>query len=216
MKQFVLGEYKDSPYTARLRNAGKDTIYMDVVLKDGGRVQETMPVAPGKSMKWDVDPSTQLHFRNPNGRQAKVVANLSENVPGMRYIDLDDDRYQRESVAPQNAAPKRVKAELVYNFSQSVKIPAGQTATFSPEVAARFSANILNRGQLEVRILDRKTGSVTQGFGTGRRASNTVYLHEGEVLTLINTSTGTASLTLELTEDLRGFQLSSKGDEKMY
>ena len=180
---------------------------MDVVGKADRIVQTTIPLEPGKKVTRNVDPETQLHFRNTSQRKATILARLSEGVEGMRYVEPGEERFLDVNTSPSNM-PVSPREKMVYNFQQEMTIPARQTLTFAPKTPATYSAVINNRGSMDVSIRSRETGTQTQGFGTGKRSSNTVYLNDGEVLTLINTTNRPARVRLELTEDLTGFSLS--------
>ena len=214
-QQFVLGEYKNDPYTANLRNAGKVSVTVEVVTKADGTVQESSELQPGQSLRRKVTPETQLHFRNTSTQKAQVVARLSENVPGMRYLELNDDRYQTteqtstKSPKQSDTSGSDTPTKIDYNYTQSTTIPVGETAVFAPEQPMSHSAIISNRGRLEVQIRHRDTGQVTQSFGTGQRSKNTVFLGSHEVLTLLNTSKGSVKVSLALSENLEDFVLRS-------
>ncbi|MEM9529064.1 MAG: hypothetical protein AAGA31_20810, partial [Bacteroidota bacterium] len=154
----------------------------------------------------------EVQLLNPSETEALIYAEMNKNINGMQYIGIDEKRTAAQQTTWDKAAPKTAEPKIKYPFQQLAVIPAGATYYFAEGQPAAFSAILHNQGSpgIKVRIRDRESGKQTQGFGLGDTGKSTVFLSEGEVLTLVNTGNKPAKIKLKLSQELSGQRVKPK------
>jgi len=183
-QKFILGEYMDSPYTAKMDNQGAQPITVVLVNKKSRETSETIVLESGAATKLQVDPSFEVHLRNATNTKGFVFVKMSKKVPGMRYAGQDDsEEKQRRSednrvfVKAQDAGPAQASMKAI--------IPAGQQLVVGEGSSTNYTATIKSSGghEIMVSIRDKQTGVQTQGFGLKGKDEVHIRRHENIYLT---------------------------------
>lgn len=208
-QKFVLGEYMTTDYKASLRNKGVQTVAVRLVDKQSQETRTEIKLAPKEKTSLKVSPDVEVQLINASSTDALLYAEMSKTISGMQYMGIDEKKSDKQQAAWEK--PTRPKApKMKYPFSQLALIPAGATYYFAEGQPAVYSAILQNQGNrgINVRIRNRQSGKQTQGFGLGNYGSPTVFLSEGEVLTLVNTGSKPAKIKLKLSQELSGQRLT--------
>ena len=205
---FILGEYAQYGYDARLRNDGKEAVTVQLRDKTSGAVAKTVELAPGSKESFAVEASQEVTLANETDRKAKVYVVMSEEVQGMRYVANDGGPLEREvteddvrvallMAPPTDAAPAPATEEAF------TKLAAGETFVLGEGTEAEYSAKLSRLlGDIEVSVRDRETGEQTQSFGLGRTA--TVYIRPYEVIYLVNAGSRSANVRAVFSQPVSG------------
>lgn len=210
-QKFILGEYMTTDYKASLRNKGEQTVAIRLVDKRSQETRREIKLAPKEKTSLKVTADVEVQLLNPSETEALIYAEMNKNINGMQYVGIDEKRTGQKKAAWDTPAPQATEPKIKYPFQQLAVIPAGATYYFAEGQPAEFSAVLHNQGSpgINVRIRDRESGKQTQGFGLGDTGKSTVFLSEGEVLTLVNTGNKPAKIKLKLSQELSGQRLSS-------
>ena len=84
---FLLGEFNDKNYSAKLINRSSFTVAFKVVDKESGTVTQGFGLAPKGKTKVYISKYETAYFKNENSTDVKVDVILSKGVEGMRYVD---------------------------------------------------------------------------------------------------------------------------------
>ncbi len=84
---FLLGEFNDKNYSAKLINKSNLTVIVKVVDKNSREVTQSFGMAPKGKTKVYISKDETVYFENKNGTEVKVDVILSKGVEGMRYIN---------------------------------------------------------------------------------------------------------------------------------
>lgn len=89
--------------------------------------------------------------------------------------------------------------------STTVTIPAGETVTLTPPAYALSSAEVKNKSvrQVEVGVVDKKSGKTLRGFGLGTKAKAAVEVENSSELVLTNTQKNDIKVNVDFTETER-------------
>jgi len=81
---------------------------------------------------------------------------------------------------------------------EKIEIPAGETVALTYEEFARYSVKISNKSnkQIDVAVINPATDRQVSGFGLGPLGNAILYVAEGNILTLKNTSAKDVSVAL--------------------
>jgi len=211
-QKFILGEFMDRPYQAKLRNQGTETITVQLVSKADGEIVKSVDIMPDAKARLAVSPDNEVHMLNKGSGPGLIAANTSvSGAEGMRYQPIDAPT---KVTLPAPAESPTVKAKpaagqqipMRFDYAYDVEITAGGTFYFAEDQPVVYSAVIANKGSrnVDVKIRSRKNNRQTQGFGLGPYGKPQVNLNEGEVLTLVNNGNATARLKLKLNKELSG------------
>jgi hypothetical protein len=88
-QEFVLGEYENRNYTAKISNKGKQIIKVKVVSKETGEQTQGFGLDPKSSAKVNISKSEQVVLVNNSDTEAHVHVKLSKGVEGMRYQEIN-------------------------------------------------------------------------------------------------------------------------------
>ena len=85
---------------------------------------------------------------------------------------------------------------------EKIEIPARQSVELTYAEFADFDVELINRSgkNVNVTVLDPNTGGQVSGFGMGAMTNIVLYVAEGHILKLKNTSYSTISITLKFVE----------------
>ncbi len=86
--------------------------------------------------------------------------------------------------------------------NQKVEIPARKSVELTYEEFANFDVKLMNRSgkQIEVSVLDARTRKQVSGFGLGPMGNAILYVAEGNILKLKNTSSKDIRMNLDFVE----------------
>lgn len=84
---FLLGEFNDKNYSAKLINRSDFTVIFKAVDKKSGEVTQGFGLAPKGKTKVYISKYETVYFKNENGTDVKVDVILSKGVEGMRYVE---------------------------------------------------------------------------------------------------------------------------------
>ncbi|WP_445381215.1 hypothetical protein [Robiginitalea sp. IMCC43444] len=85
---------------------------------------------------------------------------------------------------------------------EKVEIPAGQSVERTYEEFANYNVKLVNKSgkQVNVKVLDKNSRKQVSGFGLGPMGNAVLYVAEGNILKLKNTSSRDISITLHFVE----------------
>ena len=84
---FLLGEFNDKNYSAKLINKSNLRVIVIAVDKNSGEVTQSFGLAPKGKTKVSIRKDETVYFENGNGTEVEVDVILSKGVKGMRYIN---------------------------------------------------------------------------------------------------------------------------------
>lgn len=205
-QKFILGEYMQDTYTAKMNNQGKQDITVTVVNKDSREVSETISLESGATTKLTVDPAYEVHLRNATNKKGFVFVKLSKKVPGMRYVGKDDSGVREKEVEDTRVFIPRKDAGPAQE-TMTVTIPAGQQLVVGEGSSTNYNATIINRSGREVKVSvrDKKLGTQTQGFGL--RGKDDISVRRHEDIYLVNTSNKDISVKVVMSKAISGERL---------
>lgn len=207
-QKFILGEYMNDAYTAKMDNRGSQLITVSLIDKESREVAQTIELESGASTKLDVAPSYEVHLQNATNKKGFMFVKMSKKVPGMRYVGKDDS-----GIAASPSKDTRVflpaKDAGPAQESLTVTIPAGQQLVVGEGSSTNYTATINNRGGKEVKvsIRDKKTGVQTQGFGL--RGSDQVSIRRHENIYLVNYSKKELKVKVTMSKPISGERLEA-------
>ncbi len=88
-EQFVLGENNTGRYTLKLRNASDTIVGIRAVNKEDESFSQGFGVGPRSRVKLKMRGSEKVYLINHSTKEVKVVVELSKQVQGMRYQEID-------------------------------------------------------------------------------------------------------------------------------
>lgn len=84
---FILGEFNDKNYSAKLVNRSDLTVEFKAVDKKSGEVTQSFGLASKGKVQVYISKDEKVYFENENSVDVKVDVILSKGVEGMRYVD---------------------------------------------------------------------------------------------------------------------------------
>ena len=205
---FLLGEYADYDYTAKLDNRGGEAVTVRLRDKGSKAVVQEIRLDPEASGSLDVGAGQEVAIENANDGEAELLVRMSRGVQGMRYVGNDGAELAdapaagevpvfTQALAPAEAGPERTRAVA--------SLTPGQRFVLGEGTSADYAATIRNRGAaIDVRVRDRRTGEQTQGFGLAKRGRETVYVRPHEVLTLEHAGEGPTEIAVTFDRAVSG------------
>ena len=206
---FILGEYADYAYRAKLTNEGRRLVTVTLRDKETDVAAESVALAPGEQAAFEVAASQEVTLENANARPAKVFVRMSRTVEGMRYVGLDGEDLDKSPAGAEltrglppievdaDAGPAQAKATATLGRDQQFVVGEGTSAS--------YAADLNNLGAaIEVSVRDRRTGEQTQGFGLGRAGKATVNVRPHEVLYLVHEGRGTTRVSVDFDREVSG------------
>jgi len=204
---FVLGEYMDDAYTAKLDNRGDQTVTVELIGKTDGQTSSSLKLAGGEGTTLSVEPDFLVHLKNTSETDADVAVVMSKNVPGMRYIDPNevkdpaaDQPDNRVFTAAPDAGPAHESVKMA--------IPAGQQLVVGEGTTASYSAKISSNREISVSVRDKHTGQQTQGFGM--RGVQRINVRRHEDIYLVNDGRKDATVSLRMSMPVAGKRLEKQ------
>ena len=207
---FILGEYKETGYTATLANDGKTTVRAQLVNKQSEVVSKEITIEPGTAQKVKVGADQRVHLVNANDRKALVnVRAKVAGVEGMRYVDNDPTATPETIELREGQTVAIMNAPAEGSSATTASLEPGQMLIIGEGSDGGYRVDIRNRGgDLKVAARDRQSKKQTQGFGLGRRGSETIYLRPGEELCLTNVSKRSTKVSTKTEKPVRGVRVT--------
>lgn len=208
---FILGEYMNEAYNAKLINKGPQTVTVSLVSKVDGVVQQTLDLASGTSDRLQVEPAYEVHLTNDSDQPAEVQVRMSKRVSGMRYIG--QDMPTEASADAQETVRQDTRVFVPKKDAGSAKekvvvtIPVGQQLVIGEGTSASYTAELRVTRQVKISIRDKETGAQTQGFGL--RGKERVHVRRHENIYVVNESGAPVKVTVEMTKSVAGERLEA-------
>lgn len=203
---FLLGEYADYAYKAKLENKGSKVVIVELRNKADQSVISTVQLSPKQTESFQVAADQVVAMRNPHDRKAKVNAKMSTTVVGMRYVENEEELL---TPAPSESEPSLNGISIDPNASpaeENVKasISKGEAFVLGEGTSTTYSVDLKKMGgSVKVSIRDRRTSEQTQGFGLGN-AGATVNLRPYEVIYLVHDGGLPARVSATFSEPVSG------------
>ncbi len=206
-QKFILGEYMNDTYTAKMKNQGKQNITVSVIDKTSREVTETIELESGASTNLTVEPAYEVHLRNGTNKKGFVFVKLSKKVPGMRYVGKDASGVRESEKEDTRIFIPRADAGPAQE-SMTVTIPAGEQLIVGEGSSTNYDATIVNRSgkELQVSVRDKQLGTQTQGFGLKGKDDISVRRHED--IYLVNNSRKDISVKVIMSKAISGERLT--------
>ena len=203
-ERFILGEYMQEAYTAKLTNQGSRSVTVLVVDKQDRSTARNLPLESGERTELLVEPAYEVHLQNSTNRNALVFVEMSKNVPGMRYV-AHDQSGEQPGIATDERTFEPVEGAGPAKASLWTTIPVGQQLVVGEGTSAVYNAKINARGDIKVSVRDKETGAQTQGFGM--RGTQRITVRKHEDVYLVNTSSEAVTVRMSLSEPVSGERL---------
>lgn len=211
-QQFVLGEYANYAYKAKLENRGPQPITVRVVKKGNGPEIESLVLQRKEKRSLEVGPEAEVRLVNNSDQEGQVFVAMNREVQGMRMQNLDGSNIERPEDAviedltgrPEalaNAGPAENKVSEI--------IPPGKRLVVGEGTVAKYSANIRNFGgkNVDVVIRAKENGKRTQSFGLGNQGKVTVYIRPFENITVVNNGGKEVKITVKTSQPVSGARI---------
>lgn len=87
-QEFVLGEFQNSSYKAKLKNASNALIEISVVDKETNEQTQGFGLDGKGEATVSISKNEKVLLKNPNDEEVLVRVTLNKNVEGMRYQEM--------------------------------------------------------------------------------------------------------------------------------
>lgn len=214
---FILGEYSDFDYKAKLTNDGQVAITIQLRDKVSKAVEQTFVLKPKQSESVKVAASQIVTMENATAIPGSVEAVLSKTVYGMGYVANEAMEVEQLGLSSKptpgefDDAPVEIDAEAGPEQKKvSQQILAGQELIIGEGTRTNYTAFISKQGgDIEVSIRDRRTQQQTQGFGLGNTGKVEVSIGPTEVIHLVNVGKKAAKTTVRFSEPVSGARIAN-------
>ena len=88
-EQFLLGEYSDKSFSAKVTNLSRREVKVSIIDTKNREQTQGFGLPGGNHAKINVSSSEAVTFINQSNKDVKVRAKLDKNVEGMRYEKVD-------------------------------------------------------------------------------------------------------------------------------
>jgi len=188
---FLLGEYADYDYKAKLENKGSQTVTIELRSKENGELVSSIQLSPKQSESFEVPAEQIVAMVNSSDRKAKIFAKMSKKVVGMSYVGQDEEidletiqaarvpSSNKPVVVDPNAGTAQENAKATVKTGEALVLGEGTSEAYAAEISKIG-------GSIKVSIRDRRTNEQTQGFGLGSGRSETVNIRPYEVIYLVH------------------------------
>jgi hypothetical protein len=88
-QEFVLGEFEDSSFTAKLINKGKQEVKIRIVTKESEEQTQELVLDSGGETKVSVSKNEKVFLINKSSTEAHLKVKLNKGVEGMRYQNVE-------------------------------------------------------------------------------------------------------------------------------
>lgn len=89
-EQFLLGEMNNRSYKVKIRNASDTVVTIRAVDKTSGAFSQGFGLGARSSAKLSISGREKVYFINESSKEVKIQVELSKNVQGMRYEQIDE------------------------------------------------------------------------------------------------------------------------------
>ncbi|MFK8057132.1 MAG: hypothetical protein AB8F78_13495 [Saprospiraceae bacterium] len=209
---FILGEFSDYGYKAKLENKGDQVVTVQLRSKEDASVITTIQLSPKQKESLSVAADQLVAMENASSTEAQVNVKMSKTVKGMSY---EGGGLEEETAAaptetkPTNAksAPSEYTVDANATPAQNratATIGKGEAFILGEGTSAKYSVDLKTMGgSIKVSIRNRDTKEQTQGFGLGN-GGETVYIRPYEVIYLLNSGSGPAIVSAAFSEPVSG------------
>jgi len=209
---FLLGEYEDDGYTAKLVNKGAQNITIELKRKADDALISSVQLSPKQAKSFEVESGQVVAMVNSTDTEAQVSAKMSTKVVGMRYVEAKKSKasMQEEPQTSTKASPKSYST--VSNASSATSevketVSKGQTLILGEGTSDSYSFSVRKiGGSIKVSIRNRETNEQTQGFGLGNVGVEEVNIRPYEVVYLINTGSVPAMVSVGFSKPVNGLR----------
>ena len=93
-------------------------------------------------------------------------------------------------------------------FKSGLTIPANETFILGESNSKNYSAELVNKSNYEVKIIDEKkqNGEYTQGFGLAPKGKVTVYVSSDEIIKFINNNNLPVKVNVKMSKEVYGMR----------
>jgi len=211
---FMLGEYSDFAYKAKLTNKGSKTVTIQLRNKSDQSVVSSLQLSPKQSESVEVTADQLVAMKNATKGDALIVAKMSKKIYGMSYVGqmeeaLDEEVEIEVIQAPSESIPEpnMVDANATSATEKvTATVSGGQALVLGEGTSDQYSADLKTiGGSIKVSIRDRNTGEQTQGFGLGN-AGATVNIRPNEVIYLLSVGAVPAVVSVGFSKAVSGMR----------
>ncbi len=206
---FLLGEYADYSYKAKLENKGSQAVTIELRSKEKGELVSSIQLSPKQSESFQVPADQIVAMVNSSNRKAKIFAKMSKKVIGMSYVGQEEEidlatiqaarvPSSNEPIAiDSNAGPAKEKAKATVKSGEAFVLGEGTSDNYAVDISKVG-------GSIKVSIRDRRTNEQTQGFGLGNMGIEKVNIRPYEVIYLVHDGGIPARVSVDFSQPVSG------------
>jgi hypothetical protein len=204
---FLLGEYADYPYEAKLENKGSQMVTIELRSKSDQSVMSSVQLSPKQVESFQVSLDQIVAMVNSSNSEAQISAKMSKKVIGMNYVGQEEEvelsvatsekvKTQNGITLTENAGPPRKKSKATISSGEAFVLGEGTSSNYSADLKV-FG------GPIKVSVRDRRSNEQTQGYGLAN-GSETINIRPYEILYLVHEGKIPARVSVDFSKPVSG------------